>query len=72
MAKPKKISTLNQSIWPYLSPRHWPTWFGVGIAWLLAHLPWKLQRFLGKQVGRLIHKVSARRRNICLTNLQLC
>lgn len=72
MAKPRKISTLNQSIWPYLSPRYWLTWLGVGIAWLLAHLPWKQQRFLGKKIGLLLHKVSTRRRNICLTNLQLC
>ncbi len=72
MAKPKKESTLNQSIWPYLAPQYWITWFGVGIAWLLAHIPWKLQRFLGKNIGRLLYKLSARRRNICLTNLTLC
>ena len=74
MAKQKyaKISTLDKSIWPYLVPRLWPTWFAIGCAWLLAHLPWPVQFHLGQAVGKLLYKVSGRRRRICQINLAIC
>ena len=39
---------------PPLGPRHWPAWLGIGLAALLARLPWSLQRVLGRGIGRLL------------------
>lgn len=55
-----------------LSPRHWPTWLGVGLCLLLARLPWSLQRLLGRMLGRVLRTVLRGRRRVAQTNLRLC
>ncbi|MFN3842742.1 MAG: LpxL/LpxP family Kdo(2)-lipid IV(A) lauroyl/palmitoleoyl acyltransferase [Rehaibacterium terrae] len=57
---------------PPLSPRHWPTWFGIGLLWLLARLPWPLQRGLGHALGALLHAVAGTRRRAAARNLEVC
>lgn len=57
---------------PPLSPRDWPVWVGVGIAWLLAHLPWPLQRALGRGLGGLMRICMRARRRIVERNVELC
>lgn len=54
-----------------LSPRYWPTWLGLGCLWLIVQLPWRLQMYLGKQLGLLMFKTLKRRRYICCVNLEL-
>ena len=57
---------------PPLGPRHWPLWVGIGLAALLARLPWRLQRALGRAIGvALLHGWRSRRR-IARRNLALC
>ena len=34
-----------------MSPRTWPEWIGIGLAWLAARLPPGLQRALGRMLG---------------------
>lgn len=52
--------------------RQWPSWLGIGLAAVLARLPWKLQRALGKLVGRLLHHVLRDRRRVAARNIALC
>ncbi|MBU0656277.1 MAG: lipid A biosynthesis acyltransferase [Gammaproteobacteria bacterium] len=55
-----------------LAPKHWPTWAGVGLFFILAWLPWRVRRWLGRQIGKLLYKRNHKRRNVVLTNLRLC
>ncbi|MET0808779.1 MAG: LpxL/LpxP family Kdo(2)-lipid IV(A) lauroyl/palmitoleoyl acyltransferase [Pseudoxanthomonas sp.] len=52
--------------------RQWPAWLGIGLATLLARLPWPLQRGLGRLVGRFLHTVLADRRRVAERNIALC
>jgi Kdo2-lipid IVA lauroyltransferase/acyltransferase len=57
---------------PPLGPRHWPVWTGIGFGWLLARLPWRLQRPLGKGLGALLRVLLGGRRRVARRNLALC
>lgn len=57
---------------PPLSPRHWPTWAGIGLLWLLARLPWPLQRVIGRGLGGLLRVLARSRRRAAARNLQVC
>ncbi|MEP6906857.1 MAG: lipid A biosynthesis lauroyl acyltransferase, partial [Pseudoxanthomonas sp.] len=52
--------------------RQWPSWLGIGLATLLARLPWPLQRGLGRLVGRFLHAVLRDRRRVAARNIALC
>lgn len=52
--------------------RQWPSWLGIGLAALLARLPWRLQRVLGHWLGGLLHAVSRDRRHVAERNIALC
>jgi Kdo2-lipid IVA lauroyltransferase/acyltransferase len=66
------VTTLHTLPAPPRSPRHWPTWLAVGAGWLLAGLPWPLQRRLGAALGRLLRLVLRSRRRVAERNLALC
>lgn len=55
-----------------LHPTQWPAWLGVAVLWLLAQLPWPLQRLLGRALGNLLWLALPRRRRIAERNLALC
>ncbi len=55
-----------------LHPRHWGTWAGVGIFWLVSRLPLRWRHRAAAPLGGLAWKYNAKRRGIVLTNLQLC
>lgn len=55
-----------------LKPRHWPAWIGVGVIWLMAHLPFRLLMRLGRMAGRLALHLNPERRRIAATNIALC
>jgi len=57
---------------PPLAPRHWPAWLGIGLAALLARLPWSLQRVLGRGIGRLLMGLFGSRRRVAARNIALC
>ncbi|RZA37347.1 MAG: LpxL/LpxP family Kdo(2)-lipid IV(A) lauroyl/palmitoleoyl acyltransferase [Lysobacteraceae bacterium] len=52
--------------------RQWPSWLGIGLAGLLARLPWPLQRGLGRLLGRFLHTVLHDRRRVAARNIALC
>ena len=57
---------------PPIGPRHWPAWLGIGLAALLARLPWSLQRVLGRGIGRLLMGLFGSRRRVAARNIALC
>ena len=52
--------------------RQWLSWLGIGLAALLARLPWRLQRVLGHWLGGLLHAVLRDRRHVAERNIALC
>ncbi|MDX1757533.1 MAG: LpxL/LpxP family Kdo(2)-lipid IV(A) lauroyl/palmitoleoyl acyltransferase [Marinobacter sp.] len=56
----------------YWQPRWWPTWLLIGLMWLLARLPLRLQWALGKLLGELAYRLIPRRRHIAEINIRLC
>ncbi len=57
---------------PPRSPRHWPTWCGIGAIAMLARLPWPLQRALARALGTALRIGLRNRRKIAERNLELC
>ncbi len=55
-----------------LYPRYWPTWLAIGILWLIIQLPYRIIFHLGRWLGRVLLRVSKRRRKIAEINLKLC
>ena len=55
-----------------VAPRTWPSWLGIGLAALLARLPWPLQRAAGRGIGRLLRLGWRSRRDVAARNLALC
>jgi KDO2-lipid IV(A) lauroyltransferase len=60
------------SLRPFLSPRYWPTWLGLGALWLVTQLPYRVQLTLGRWLGILSYYVLRYRRHIAEVNLRLC
>ena len=56
----------------YLHPRYWPMWLFFGILRICALFPYGFQIGAGKRLGRLLRRLSAKRRAIVDTNLMLC
>jgi KDO2-lipid IV(A) lauroyltransferase len=63
---------MNAGKGPPLSPRYWPVWFGLGLLWLSAWLPFRLQLFLGRCLGRLLQLALKSRVRVARRNLALC
>lgn len=55
-----------------LAPKYWPAWLAMGLLWLMARLPWPLQRQLGAGLGWLAWHLIAQRRDDTLVNLAMC
>lgn len=53
-------------------PRHWPSWFLVGLAWAIGRLPFPLVWALGQVIGRLGYILAGSRRVVARRNLALC
>ncbi len=56
----------------FISPRYWPTWFGLGLLRLTLLLPYPAMRWLASLLGSLLYVVAVSRRRVTLTNLRLC
>ncbi|WP_194866543.1 LpxL/LpxP family Kdo(2)-lipid IV(A) lauroyl/palmitoleoyl acyltransferase [Pseudoalteromonas sp. PPB1] len=56
----------------FLAPKFWPTWLSVFFLYALSWLPQGIQLWLGKMLGRLVHRLLKKRRRIADVNLRLC
>lgn len=57
---------------PPRSPGQWPVWFGIGCLWLMARLPWAMQRGLGRLLGALLLLALPSRKRVARINLERC
>ena len=55
-----------------LAPQHWPAWLGIGFMAVLARLPARIARPLGRGFGTVLGALMRRRRKIARRNLELC
>ena len=55
----------------YLHPRHYLAWLGLGLLWLLIHLPYPLLLKIGCGLGNMLYRLARRRRHIAETNIRL-
>ena len=55
-----------------LSPRHWPSWIGLGVVRLIAKLPYRALCGLGHGLGVLTACLPGARRRVAQRNLDLC
>ena len=59
-----------------ITPRGWPIWGLIGVAWLIGRLPVTWIMTIGKGLGRALYSLSgltgASRRRITDTNIELC
>ncbi len=67
-----KNADRNLAYRSYWHPRWWPTWLMLGIIWLMAQLPLRLQYGIGALTGRLAYHLASSRRRITKTNIDLC
>ena len=56
----------------YLHPRFYPMWMLFGLLRLISLFPYSIQLKIGKQLGKLLGLLSAKRQHIVDTNLKLC
>ena len=55
-----------------LHPRHWLTWSGLGLLWLLVQLPYPVLHTLGSGLGKISRPFLKRRERIAIRNIELC
>lgn len=66
---------MNQSHFnplPFLDPRYWLLWLGLGLLRLSCFLPYRGLLFIGSIIGDIMYWLLPRRRHIAATNLRLC
>lgn len=56
----------------YLAPRYWLLWLGLGLMWLVAKLPYRVQMAAGATLGWFMYRLLPARRHIAEVNLMLC
>lgn len=56
----------------FLNPKYWPMWIALGTMWCVAHMPYRLQSFIGRTIGRALRLSLKDRRAIARINLGLC
>ncbi len=55
-----------------LHPRHWLTWSGLGLLWLLVQLPYPVLHILGSGLGKISSPFLKCREGIAIRNIELC
>jgi KDO2-lipid IV(A) lauroyltransferase len=56
----------------YLHPRYWPMWCAFAALRLISLLPYRGVLFIGRQLGRLLLRLTASRQQVIDTNLARC
>ena len=57
----------------FLHPKNWLVALGLGLWWLIVQiLPFSLQMYLGRQLGRMIYKSNVSRKRVAKKNIALC
>ena len=62
----------RRPLYHYWQPKYWMTWLGLGFLRVSSFLPYRWQIGFGKAIGRLAHRLGAKRRAIARRNIELC
>lgn len=54
------------------APRHWSSWLGLAVIRVIARLPYRLLRALGRVLGSATVHLRGERRRVALRNLEVC
>lgn len=54
------------------APRHWPTWFALGLLRVLEPLPYPILAWLGRRIGGLLARLPLSFVRIARRNIELC
>ncbi|MCG8434205.1 MAG: LpxL/LpxP family Kdo(2)-lipid IV(A) lauroyl/palmitoleoyl acyltransferase [Gammaproteobacteria bacterium] len=68
----KTEQTSKETKLPPIAPRYWLIWLFIGALRLSTYLPFRVQLFLGRIMGRFSRLFASRRRRITDINLALC
>lgn len=63
---------MSDNKWRMYYPQEWPVWAFMGVLKLITWLPFTYQLAIGRGLGRLLHRLAARRRHIADVNIGLC
>lgn len=59
--------------WSFIyNPKYWPLWLLLGFLYAITWLPYSVQMWMGKQLGRLLYHTVKSRRKIAERNIELC
>lgn len=56
----------------FLLPKYWLTWISIAILYSISWLPYRIQKVIGKGLGRLLKVVAKKRYQVAKRNLELC
>ena len=56
----------------FFSPKYWLTWLSILVLYSISWLPYKVQQYLGKLLGRLLKVVAKKRYHIAKRNIEMC
>lgn len=68
----RRANSRNLNYSSYLAPKFWPLWIGIGLAKIIAHLPLKVQYFLGSMFGTIAYYGMRERRYVTEKNIEAC
>ncbi len=69
------MTTTDKKISPpraLYSPIYWPAWIGIGILWLITHLPHRWQIRIGQGLGKILYSFPSKLKQITKLNIELC
>jgi len=66
------MASKHESQYAFSHPRYWLTWSGMGLLWLLNHLPYRGQLFIGRLLGLSLYHLARGRRHVVDVNVRLC
>ena len=56
----------------FIHPKYWGIWLGIGLLKLLGHLPYDWKFPAGRFLGRILYRLSPKRRRLAFANIKLC
>jgi KDO2-lipid IV(A) lauroyltransferase len=56
----------------FFLPKYWLTWLSILILYSISWLPYKIQQYIGKLLGKLLKVVAKKRYHIAKRNIELC
>lgn len=66
------MSSHSSSSAARFAPRHLITWLALGLGWLVAQMPYRIQMTVGRVIGVLGFYLARSRRHIAAVNLRAC